>query len=185
VNQRLSFSQTAKVGSRQLLVIEENAEDCALMTFVLAKELPGFEIVRVADEDTFAQLLGRHAFDAVVTEHRLTWTDGFHVLDRVHGLLPKCPVILFTSSGSEELVRQALKSGFADYVTKSPRGYLRLVRRIEACLESSLSHASNGERAHPDPEINRETNQSIELLHAVSHDLQEPLRGISRFSRLL
>ncbi|RPJ85170.1 MAG: hybrid sensor histidine kinase/response regulator [Acidobacteria bacterium] len=183
MNQRLSFSQTAKVGSRQLLVIDENADDCALMAFVLSKELPGLEIVRAVDEDAFAQVLGRHPPTAVVTEYRLAWTDGFHVLDRVRRVLPTCPVVLFTGSGGEELVRQALKSGFSDYVAKSPRGYLRLVRRIEACLETPLPAKSKPESPNPNPVT--AADQSMELLHAVSHDLQEPLRGISRFSRLL
>lgn len=163
------------------MVIDENADDCALMTFVLSRELPATEILRATDEDSLAQILGSHPLAGVITEYRLSWTDGFHVLDAVHRILPQCPVILFTGSGSEEIVRRALRSGFADYVAKSPRGYLRLVQRLEACLGSPS--AVESDPIIPDPRPS--TNQSIELLHAVSHDLQEPLRGISRFSRLL
>jgi len=168
------------VGSRQLLLIDEDADDCALMAFVLSRELPDVEIIPVTDEDLFTQILRKQALAAVVTEHRLSWTDGFHVLESVHRALPKCPVVMFTGSGSEELVRQALKSGFADYVGKSARGYIRLVRRIHDCLQSPP-----GATESEVPNQESTTGQSVELLHAVSHDLQEPLRGISRFSRLV
>jgi signal transduction histidine kinase len=181
VKQRLSFSETAKVGSGQLLVIDENTDDCALLSFVLTKELPDVQIVRAADEDSFARILATRPLTGAVTEYRLSWTDGFHVLDTIHRVLPRCPVILFTGSGNEELVRRALRSGFADYVAKSPRGYLLVAHRMEACLGPPLAVEPNAEVS--DQEFS--TNQSIELLHAVSHDLQEPLRGISRFSKLL
>ncbi len=181
MNQGLSFSQTTKVGSTQLLLIDENADDCALTTFVLTRELPRLEIIRVADEDSFAQILGKRDFVAVITEYRLSWTDGFHVVENVRRVLPECPVVMFTGSGSEELVRRALKSGFADYVAKSARGYLHLARRIQDCLQSPPAAGSESDLTEHGPS----TDQSMELLHAVSHDLQEPLRGISQFSRLL
>ena len=181
VKERLSFSETAKEGSRQLLVIDENADDCALLNFVLTKEFPGIELIRAADEDTFERVLGAHPVAGAITEYRLSWTDGFDVLDAIHQVLPNCPVVLFTSSGNEELVRRALKSGFADYVAKSPRGYLLLAHRIEACLEHPPAVESDSDVS----DLESTPTESLELLHAVSHDLQEPLRGISRFSQLL
>lgn len=169
------------MGSRRLLVIEENADDCALLSFVLTKELSDVEVVRAADEHSFAWLLGQGPFAGAITEYRLSWTDGFHVLDAIHQVSPKCPVVLFTGSGNEELVRRALKTGFADYVAKSPRGYLLLPRRVEACLDPLPAAECDSEAVYQESNA----DQSIELLHAVSHDLQEPLRGISRFSKLL
>ncbi len=181
MKERLSFSETAKEGSRRLLVIDENADDCALMSFVLTREFPGVEMIRAADEDSFAQILSTRPFAGAITEYRLSWTDGFHVLDAIRRVLPKCPVILFTGSGNEELVRRAFKSGFSDYVAKSSRGYLHLAHRIQACLGSPPAAESDSDVSDPESA----PTETIELLHAVSHDLQEPLRGISRFSRLL
>jgi len=170
-----------RVGSRQVLLIDDNADDCALVSFVLTRELPDIEIVRPADEESLSAILGEHHVVAVVTEYRLIWTDGFRALDVVRRLLPDCPVFMFTGSGDEELVRRALKGGFADYVPKSSRGYVCLAQRILAFLRSPQSTRQESEV----PDQPSRTDQSIELLHAVSHDLQEPLRGVSRFSRIL
>ena len=69
------------------MVVDENREDCALITLVISKELPGLEIVPIVDEDTFFEALAKPSFVAVITEFRLSWTDGFHVLNAVRSVL--------------------------------------------------------------------------------------------------
>jgi len=170
------------------LLVDDNVDDSALALFVLSRELKDAQIVRAADEDALERALLEESFDLAVTEYRLGWADGFHVLRTLRRFLCECPVVMFTGCGGEEIARNALKGGFADYVGKSPRGYLRLAQRVEACLGSVPTQPGPGKKA-PGPEIPdsapSSTSQSVELLQAVSHDLQEPLRGISRFSRLL
>lgn len=58
-------------------------------------------------------------FDLVITDHDLRWANGLTILDEVKRSDPLVPVIMFTSSGSEEIAVEAMKQGLDDYVLKT------------------------------------------------------------------
>lgn len=128
--------------SLRVLLIDDNAEDRVRviqeLTPGVSEFLPGFSgllIDEVADEKRFNYLLEVDDFEAVLTESVLSWTDGLSVLRAVKERYPHCPVIMLTSSGSERLAAEAMKSGLDDYLVKSREDLGRLWAAVWSALE--------------------------------------------------
>ncbi|MBI4911842.1 MAG: sigma-54-dependent Fis family transcriptional regulator [Acidobacteria bacterium] len=71
------------------------------------------------------------AFDAVVTDLRMTGMDGLQLTARLKALDPGLPVLLITAFGSLETAREAMRLGAFDYLTKpfSPDELVGAVRK--------------------------------------------------------
>jgi DNA-binding NtrC family response regulator len=71
------------------------------------------------------------AYDAVVTDLRMTGMDGLQLTARLKALDPALPVLLITAFGSLETAREAMRLGAFDYLTKpfSPEELVGAVRK--------------------------------------------------------
>ena len=113
----------------RILYVEPNAQDISLTKMELASIAPHFHIesIRTAEQvfQYFADTDPRADIDVLLLGYRLP---GFFVTDilkelcQVRGL--DLPIILIIGHGDEEIARQSLKLGAADYVIKS-EGYLQ------------------------------------------------------------
>jgi len=121
----------------RLLLIDENAQDRALAGLVLGRAFPGVRIREVDDAEDFATLLHKGGFDLVITECLMSWTDGLAVHRAVREGRPQAPVIAFTELRDEEIVVEAMKAGFADFVFKGSRGYLQLPVAVQTAWEQA------------------------------------------------
>lgn len=119
----------------QVLIVDDNPQDRALVIRELHKEFPDPEVRQVIDQAQLDQTLRDHRFDVVITDYQLQWSDGIKVLRQVKSLIPDCPVLMFTATGSEEIAVQALKSGLDDYVVKSAAHLVRLRAAVRAALD--------------------------------------------------
>jgi signal transduction histidine kinase/DNA-binding NarL/FixJ family response regulator len=119
----------------RLLVIDDNVDDRTLAVRQLERDLPGVRIAVVVGPEELARALDQGAFDAVITDYQLRWSDGLAVLREAKGRYPERPVIMFTSTGTEEVAVEAMKSGLDDYIVKSRRSFVRLTPAVLAALE--------------------------------------------------
>ena len=119
----------------RLLLIDENAEDRALAGLVLARAFPSARIREVEDAEDFATLLRKSRFDLVITECLMSWTDGLAVYRAIREARPQTPVIAFTELRDPEVVVEAMKAGFADYVFKGSKGFLQLPVAVQTAWE--------------------------------------------------
>jgi two-component system, response regulator FlrC len=71
------------------------------------------------------------AFDAVVTDLRMTGMDGLQLTARLKALDPTLPVVLVTAFGSLDTAREAMRLGAFDYLSKpfSPEELVGAVRK--------------------------------------------------------
>jgi len=137
-------------GPLRILLVDSNVDDRLLVVRWLRKRLDAqgssdpseqaragvrqVQVQPVDSEATLALALAGDSFDAVVTEYRLPWADGFQVLREVKQRCPSCPVVMFTASGNEELVVEALEAGFDGYVVKATGNYAKLTERVQSLL---------------------------------------------------
>jgi two-component system, cell cycle sensor histidine kinase and response regulator CckA len=121
----------------KLLLVDDNPDDRTLVIHELQKEFPGLVVDQIYQADALTRALDDLGFDMVITDYRLNWSDGLEVLRRVRAVLPDCPVIMFTGTGTQEIAVQALKSGLDDYVVKSPQHFKRLPAAVRAALEKN------------------------------------------------
>lgn len=121
--------------SLRVLIIDDNKSDRALIIRELRREFKQLQVKEIIDAQEFAQAIINDAFDAVVTDYQLGWSNGLEMLRTVKTHYPLCPVIMFTNTGTEEIAVEALQSGLDDYVLKEPNHYIRVPAAIRIALE--------------------------------------------------
>jgi len=109
-----------------------------------AKALEGIEgalrVITAASIQEGLEILDREDVDCIVSEYRLSGTDGLSFLDAVRGHYPELPFLLFTGDGSERVASEAISVGVTDYLRKDgEKSYERLADRIREVVSASGS----------------------------------------------
>ncbi|SFN88928.1 PAS domain S-box-containing protein/diguanylate cyclase (GGDEF) domain-containing protein [Nitrosospira briensis] len=136
-----------RAASLRILYVEPNADDIDLTKQALASIAPHLKIesLRSAEQvfHGFAMREAKDAFDVLLLDYRLPGvpaTDILKELCQVRGL--DLPIILVAGQDDEEIARQSLKLGAADYVVKSA-GYLQ---RLPTVIENVWLRAESARR---------------------------------------
>jgi len=119
-----------------ILYIDDNAFDRELVRDALEKEQTGFRITFAKTQSEFNEKINENEYDIVLSDFNIAGFEGLQVIDVVHQIYPKLPVIIVTGTGSEEVAVMSLKKGAADYVIKSPEHIRRLYHTIHLVLEN-------------------------------------------------
>ncbi len=133
-----------------ILLIDENPDDRLLIISELNQEFSDCNVEQISNSEDFNQALEAGNFELVITDYQLRWSDGITLLHAIKRRYPRCPVVMFTNSGSQEIAVEAMKSGLDDYVVKSPQHYTRLIVAVRSILqrtqESKRLEAAQQER---------------------------------------
>ncbi len=162
-----------KTSTLNILLLEDNPDDRALIRREIDRELPGSTTIEILDAAGFDERLDSDQFDVVVTDYQLRWTDGLKALHRIKERYPEVPVIMFTNTGTEEVAVEALKSGLDDYIVKKPSQY----PRVPLAIRSAMDRAEHRRRAEQSEREVRELNVRLgramrETHHRVKNSLQ-------------
>ena len=124
-----------------LLLIDDDAELCVLLTEYLAPE--GFVTLTTGTGAQGLEQLARSSVDLVVLDVMLPELSGFEVLRRIRAA-SRVPVVMLTARGDEVDRVVGLEMGADDYLAKpfSPR---ELVARIRAVLRRSPGERPGGQ----------------------------------------
>ena len=143
----------------QILLIDDNPDDRLLVRRELERVFASdLQVTEIVDESQLEQALAGNAFDLVITDYQLCWSNGLRVLLDVKSRFPQCPVIMFTSTGNEEVAVEAMKSGLDDYIIKSKKHYLRLALVARSTLA----------RAKAERQVSRLENRLQSLLNQLN-----------------
>jgi signal transduction histidine kinase len=188
-----------------LLLLDDDPDDRALARLVLAAELPELAVEEAADALAFAKACGRGSFDLVVLEWELGWTDGAAVLAALKEDWPGVPVIVFTRSADAESALRAVRLGADDYLVKQPATFLRLPQAVRTAQERDRARGAGAaplkplappadatagppaqeEAARQLAQLRRSNEELRQFASTASHELQEPVRMMERYARLL
>lgn len=117
------------------LILDDNPHDRQLALRELRKEFPSLAAIEPLDDGQFRAALANEAFDIVITDFNLKWSNGVDIIRAVKEVRPHCPVIMFTATGTQEIAVEAMKAGLDDYVIKSAKHYIRLAVAVRSCLD--------------------------------------------------
>ena len=118
-----------------ILYIDDNPHDRALVCDALEKEAKGFKVIQAASQKEFEECLEKGGFEIVLTDFNILGFEGLQVLQAVQEKYPAMPVIVVTGTGSEEVAVESLKRGAADYIIKTPLHIQRLPQTVNTALE--------------------------------------------------
>jgi signal transduction histidine kinase len=159
-----------------LLLVEPDSDDAELARRILTQELDGCQVCIATDAVGYAKHFADGELSAVISELDLGWGSGTEVLASFAQRKPDTRLILFARKLPSDIQRLSNEIGLTGYAEKSGAGFLRLPHLVKAAPEDGRS-SEGGEILW--------TLEYTELLHAVSHDLQEPLQLILRHAKLL
>ncbi len=101
---------------RNVFLIYDKPEYLESVRKKLLSEIQDIDCVHISDEDMFNAYLKDGKLDVVVTDYKLSWSNGIKLLQIIKHEMPLCPVIMFTASGNEDIAVRAMKSGAYDYI---------------------------------------------------------------------
>jgi len=119
----------------RLLLIDDNKSDRALVLRELQREFSQLDVQEIISSGEFNLAIAAGEFNAVITDFQLRWATGLDVLQAIKQRYPRCPVIMFTNTGTEEIAVEAMKLGLDDYIIKDPNRYVRVPASVRVALD--------------------------------------------------
>ena len=147
----LSASEPGLPRCRILLVEDEEAH-ARIIQRSFEREEASFELTVASTLSDGAQALEGRTFDLVISDWRLPDGDGLALLKEK----PRCPLLIMTSHGNEQIAVEAMRSGALDYIVKSESSLLAMPRIAERAMRLWTSMAAR-ELAEADLRIAEDT----------------------------
>jgi PAS domain S-box-containing protein len=170
-----------------ILILEDNADDAALMKQALHAGGLAFSAVCVQTRDEFVHALETERPQVILADYRLPNFDGLSAIKLAAELLPQVPVIIVTGVMNDESAVQLLREGAVDYIlkdrlsrlaaavrralqeAKSKTERLEVEQKYRALFESArdgivLAEFDSGRVVECNPEFERQAGRGIEQL---------------------
>jgi two-component system nitrogen regulation response regulator NtrX len=151
-----------------VLVVDDEADIRALIQEILTDE--GYEVTVAADALEARKARAETKFDLILLDIWMPDTDGITLLREWSdsGDL-KCPVVIMSGHGTVDTAVEATRLGAFDFVEK-PLSLAKLLRTVEAALESASKQAAGSRRMLPP--LLTPVGRS-KLIHALREKVQQ------------
>ncbi len=123
----------------KILVVEDTADIRDVLVLTLAEE--GYEVEAAADASEAFDILNEFEPDVILLDLHLPDMSGVEILKSLRQTMT-VPILMFTSAGDSDAVREAINAGASDYVLKGT-GLDQLTRRIKKHLARSSQVAGS------------------------------------------
>ncbi len=122
----------------QVLHIDDKPDFTELTKQFLEKENENIQVTTENSAKDGLEKLKQKNIDCIISDYKMSNTDGLEFLKRVRENHPNLPFILFTGKGSEEIASKAISAGATDYLQKqgSSDQYTILANRIKNAVDT-------------------------------------------------
>ena len=123
------------MSTSHVLVVDDEADICALIQDILTDE--GYGVTVAADAEEARAARANRKFDLILLDIWMPDTDGITLLrEWSEGSDLNCPVVIMSGHGSVDTAVEATRLGAFDFVEK-PLSLAKLLRTVEAALSSA------------------------------------------------
>ena len=135
------------MSNSHVLVVDDEADIRALIQEILSDE--GYGVTAAADAMEARDARSAKKFDLILLDIWMPETDGITLLrEWSEGGDLNCPVVIMSGHGTVDTAVEATRLGAFDFVEK-PLSLAKLLRTVEAALESTDKQASGARRMLP------------------------------------
>jgi DNA-binding NtrC family response regulator len=115
------------------LVVDDEKNQREIYTLILGDE--GYSVTTAQSGEQAIRVARDNHFDLVLTDYKMTGMDGLTLLGELLRLDPSLIVVMMTAHGSVESVKEALRGGAFDYLSK-PIDREELLKVVRSALSS-------------------------------------------------
>jgi len=194
----------------EVLLVEDSPTDSQMVQLALSESRGAmglctglFTVTHVTHLADALKLISQKAFGAVLLDLCLPDSQGLDTLAEIRSPAANVPVIVLTGIDDDGLSLMAIQQGAQDYVAKDRLDGPLLRRTIRQAIERKraelqlLRHTREVEAAQAQikrqatelrtraEQLDRINHDLDDFTYIVSHDLKEPLRGISAYCGIL
>ena len=156
------------MSASHVLVVDDEADIRALIQEILTDE--GYDVTAAADAAEARNARAETRFDLILLDIWMPDTDGITLLrEWSDGGDLKCPVVIMSGHGTVDTAVEATRLGAFDFVEK-PLSLAKLLRTVEAALESANKQAAGSRRMLPP--LLTPVGRS-KLMHALREKVQQ------------
>jgi signal transduction histidine kinase len=166
-----------------VLLVDDNPDDRERYVRALRKiEDVTYHYTEVTGGDSMMEYLARKQPDCVLLDYSLPGRNGLELLRDVVPQYPFLPIIMMTGQGNENIAVQSIKAGAQHYLVKSDVTAELLHETITAAIKHRALEYERGLLIQKLSQTNTELER---FAYVASHDLQEPIRMVASFSKIL
>ncbi|HMB70667.1 MAG TPA: hybrid sensor histidine kinase/response regulator [bacterium] len=170
-----------RTGTERILVIDDEPNIRGTLEEFL--QLCGFDVDTAENGSHGLDLLGRRAYDLVVSDVRMPDVDGIAVIEWMKETCPEIPVIVISGYATVESTLHAMRLGAHDYIVK-PFTLDQIRRTIDNALERRRLARKNVELEERNEQLREIERIKDDLLSTVSHEFRTPLTAMKGFLSL-
>ncbi len=168
-----------------ILIIDDCPEDREmLIRYFDQMTQRTFRIIQTDSGEEGWKICQKEKLDCIFIDYQLPDLDGLEFIE----LLGKeeeqrfLPVLMLTGQGNESVASEAMKCGASDYLVKSKLTSEGLFRAVTRAIEKSHLLQTNFKQQC---EIERSYRELEQFAYTASHDLQAPIRRVTKFLELI
>lgn len=173
---------SVRSATERILVIDDEPNIRGTLEEFL--ELCGFDVDTAENGSHGLDMLGRRAYDLVVSDVRMPDVDGLAVIEWMKETCPEIPVIVISGYATVESTLHAMRMGAHDYIVK-PFTLDQIRRTIDNALERRRLARKNVELEERNEQLREIERIKDDLLSTVSHEFRTPLTAMKGFLSLV
>ena len=121
--------------ARRILIVDDDADGREMMSFLLADQNDGCEVLCAETAEEAAALIEARKFDLYILDSLLSDSSGVELCARIRRADEKTPIMFYSGYEAADYIEKAKAAGADEYFVK-PNDLDELMRKVRNCVNT-------------------------------------------------